>query len=239
MNIVKEVTVLEYDMKEFDVVSDLMVDFPLISKEDNPEVLAAYVVSHFEVSGDIINYSVIPDTMGGAPLRVKWKRKSKKVVEESEPKPKKEKKAKRAPKLVVTEPTLPAIQDEVADLGPVEVLSTRTRGGSSGAASQKKPKDLKKKGKKQIRKLKVSTYTEEEDAAIEASSLVIRKRSEKVAAETSSDPQTVVQTIDAESLQDQRMVVQDEVVIETTKSLTKELGTSVAHLVEKKTVDDA
>lgn len=71
MNIVKEVTVLEYDMKEFDVVSDLMVDFPLISKEDNPEVLAAYVVSHFEVSGDIINYSVIPDTMGGAPLRVK------------------------------------------------------------------------------------------------------------------------------------------------------------------------
>lgn len=85
----------------------------------------------------------------------------------------------------------------------------------------------------------MSTYNEEEDAAIEASSLVTRKRSTKVDVETSSDPQTVVQTIAAESLQDQRMVVQDEVVIETAKSLTKELGTSIAHLVEKKTVDDA
>jgi hypothetical protein len=30
------------------VLSDLIVDFPPISKEDNPEVLTAYVVSHYE-----------------------------------------------------------------------------------------------------------------------------------------------------------------------------------------------
>ncbi|XP_039683825.1 uncharacterized protein [Medicago truncatula] len=68
------------------------------------------------------------------------------------------KKSKKSPKLNFIESTLPEIQEEVADLGPVEVLSTRTRGGSSGAASQPKPK-VHKKGKKQIRKLKMSKYT--------------------------------------------------------------------------------
>jgi len=76
MKIVKKAIILKTDMQESDVVSDLMADLPPISKEDNPEVLVAYVVSHFEGTGDIINYSAIPDTIGGAPLKVKSKRKS-------------------------------------------------------------------------------------------------------------------------------------------------------------------
>jgi len=95
-------------MKESQVVFDLMADLPPISKEDSPEALASYVLSHFEGTGDIINYSAIPNTMRGAPLRFKSKkRKSKKAVseveEEAEIKRKKQKKEKKAPKLVVTE----------------------------------------------------------------------------------------------------------------------------------------
>jgi len=75
------------------IVSDLMVDFRLISKEDNPEALAAFVTDHYEKTGEIINYSSVVDTIGGAPLRIARKRKSKKnasevvKVEASEPKP--------------------------------------------------------------------------------------------------------------------------------------------------------
>ena len=112
MKIVKKAIILKTDMQESDVVSDLMADLPPISKEDNPEVLVAYVVSHFEGTGDIINYSAIPDTIGGAPLKVKSKRKSKKAisedVDESEVKPKK---PKKAPKIKVSE--LADIQEEV------------------------------------------------------------------------------------------------------------------------------
>ena len=196
MNIVKKVIALEDDMKESDVVSNLMIDFP-------PEVLATFVISHFEETRDVINYNLIPPTMTGVPLKVVKKRKSKKVVVESKTKPKKLKKYRKAPKLIVNELALPAIQEEVADLGPVEVLiSTRTRGGSTTTSSQEKPKDQKKRARKQIRQLKVSTYTKEEDVAVEASSLVGKKRSKKVAAETSSDSQTVVQTVAAENLHD-------------------------------------
>jgi len=97
-----------------------------------------------------------------------------------------------------------------------------------------------KTDKKQIRQLKVSTYIEEEDDAIEASPLVTRKSRKKVAAETSSDPQIVVQTVAAESVIDQEVdVVNENTALETAKSITRELGTSSAHLVEKKTTKDA
>jgi len=78
MQIVKKATVLKTDLKESGVLSDLMVDFPLISKEDNPEVLAAYVVPHYESTRDIISYISIPETLGNAPLKIAKKRKSKK-----------------------------------------------------------------------------------------------------------------------------------------------------------------
>ena len=108
MYIVKNVDKLDSNLKESMIVFNLMDDFPPISKEDNPEVLAAYVTSHYEKTGEIINLSLIPDTMVGAPLRIaSKKRKSKKATSEavevrvSEPKPKKQKKAKIVPQLNV------------------------------------------------------------------------------------------------------------------------------------------
>jgi len=99
MSIIKEVDKLESYLKESMIVSDLMADFPPISKEDNPEVLAAYVTTHFEKTGEIINLSSIPDTMAGTPLRIARKRKSTKTASEAvvEPKPKKQKQSKKAP----------------------------------------------------------------------------------------------------------------------------------------------
>jgi hypothetical protein len=73
-----------------------MVDFPPISKEENPVVFAEFMAKHFKETGEIININSILDTIGGAPLRVaSKKRKSKKItleaveVEVYEPKPKK------------------------------------------------------------------------------------------------------------------------------------------------------
>jgi len=172
IQIVEKAIVEENDMKESHIVSDLMEDFPPISKEDNPEVLAAYVVTYFEETRRVIKYSSIPETASGVLLRVaSKKRKPKKAVEgKSEPNPNKDKKEKKAPSLIVTEPALPAIQEEIADLEPIEVLNTRTRGGSSQAiASQRKPK-VQKQSKKQVRRLKLSTYTKEEDIADEPQS---------------------------------------------------------------------
>ena len=79
----------------------MKTDFPPISKQDNPKVHASYMTLHYEQTGEIINYSLIPDTQAGVPLRVAKKRKSKKAtseaVDDAEPKPKKQKKPKIAP----------------------------------------------------------------------------------------------------------------------------------------------
>lgn len=157
-----------------------MVDFPPISKEYNPEVLAAYVLSHYESTRDIIAYNSIPPITDSVPLKIAKKRKSMKdksdVEEEAEVKPKKQKKDKKAPELIVSKPTLPGIQEEVANLGPIEVLEKRTRGGSSEATSQSKPKVQKKKANKKIMQMVVSRYTEEKDAELEASAYKQRQK---------------------------------------------------------------
>ncbi|XP_039682917.1 putative uncharacterized protein DDB_G0271982 [Medicago truncatula] len=73
-----------------------MTDFPLISKEDNPEVLYQFIKAHFQDTGEIISYASIPDKMGGGdPLKVKGKR-SKNVEKDdaSAPKPKRAKTVK-------------------------------------------------------------------------------------------------------------------------------------------------
>ena len=51
-----------------------MIDFPPISKEDNPEVLAEYIAAHAKETSETIQDDDIPDTSDGAPLRVKGKR---------------------------------------------------------------------------------------------------------------------------------------------------------------------
>ena len=57
---------------------------------------------------------------------------------------------------------------------------------------------------------------------------------------TPSDPRTDAQHVAAESLQNQgSQEAQEAFVIEQAKSITRELGTSVAHIVKKKVVEDA
>ena len=139
----------------------------------------------------------------------------------------------------MSEPTLPDIQEEVVDLEVVKVLDKRTRGGSSKAASPPNPK-VQKKAKKNIRQMVVSKYTEEEVAEVEASSLVTRKRIKKVVAETPSNSQTNTKFVAAESLQNQgSQEAQEAVVIVKAKEIAKKLGSSVAHIVKKKDVEDA
>ncbi|RHN51473.1 hypothetical protein MtrunA17_Chr6g0468941 [Medicago truncatula] len=87
MNIIKEFHPHNKDLKESTVQSDLMKDFPLISKEDNPEVLYQFITAHFKETGEIISYASIPGTMGGAPLKIKWKR-TKIIEKEDAPAPK-------------------------------------------------------------------------------------------------------------------------------------------------------
>jgi len=138
MNIVKTVVKLESDMNESMIVSDIMADFPPISKEANPEVLMHFVTRHIQETGEIINLNSIPDTIVGAPLRVVRKRKSKKSASEvvDEPKSKKQKQSKKSPKLnVVVEPSLLTSHEEVVNLEPTKILSKRTRGGASDATS--------------------------------------------------------------------------------------------------------
>jgi len=51
-----------------------MRDFPPISKEDNPEVLAGYIAAHAKESGATTQDEDIPNSSNDAPLRVKGKR---------------------------------------------------------------------------------------------------------------------------------------------------------------------
>ena len=83
---------METDMQESNILSNLMDDFPPISKQDPIDVQAAYVYDHWKTTGEIFKYNDFLDTMYGASLPiVSKKRKSKKkadVEEASEPKPK-------------------------------------------------------------------------------------------------------------------------------------------------------
>jgi ATP-dependent Lon protease len=65
-------------------------------------------------------------------------------------------------------------------------------------------------------------------------------RRKKAATKTSSDPQTDSQSVVAESLQVQEsQQTQEAFIFEQAKSVARELGTSVAHIVKKKTIENA
>jgi len=73
--------------------------------------------------------------------------------------------------------------------------------------------------------------------------LVTRRRSKHVAEknpEMPSDSQTDLQSVVFENLQNQRVKNSQEVVVlEQAKSIARELGTSVAHIMKNKVVEDA
>ena len=67
MKIIRKFSPNEKDLKESSVQLELMRDFPPILKEDNPEVLAGYIVAHAKESGETTQDEDIPDSSDGAP----------------------------------------------------------------------------------------------------------------------------------------------------------------------------
>jgi len=74
MKIIKKFSPNEKDLKESAVQTELMKDFPPISKERNPEVLAELIAAYAKESGGIILDDDTPDIPDEAPLRVRGKR---------------------------------------------------------------------------------------------------------------------------------------------------------------------
>ncbi|KEH17423.1 hypothetical protein MTR_0016s0150 [Medicago truncatula] len=95
MKLTNKLVTSKEDLAVETVQSDLMTNFPSISKEDNPEDLYQFIKAHFELTGTIISVASIPDKIGGAPLKVKGKRSRKSDKDEvAASKPKKAKTAK-------------------------------------------------------------------------------------------------------------------------------------------------
>jgi len=74
MKIIKKSAPSEKDLKESAVQTELMRDFPPISKEDNPEVLVELIAAYAKESGGIILDKDTPNIPDEAPLRVRGKR---------------------------------------------------------------------------------------------------------------------------------------------------------------------
>ena len=167
---------LEIDLKESNVVSNLMEDFPPICMQDPLDVRVNFILKHYETTRETIKIEDVPETMYGGALSVTSKRKRKLTKEEylseaedddeaSEHQKKKAKKAKVAPQVVATGSDRPSIQEEVQDLDPVKVLNKRTRSGKSAETSQPQSAHStipKKKRKIAIKKLKEASLVEED-----------------------------------------------------------------------------
>jgi len=74
MKIIRKFSPNEKDLKESAVQTELMRDFPPISKEENPEVLAELIAAYAKESGGIILDKDTFDIPDEAPLRVRGKR---------------------------------------------------------------------------------------------------------------------------------------------------------------------
>jgi hypothetical protein len=178
----KKVVEATTDLKESKIQSDLMIkDFPPITKHDNPEVIASYVWSHYEKTNEIINHSSIPEMPGGDVLKIATIPRKRKVNQEkseaegvraSEPKPKKQKKLKAA--TTGSEIALSTLQEEVQDLGEIEILDTRTRRGKQAQSSEVPVLKPEHKRRRTVRKLKESQYVLQEAAEIEAQNELVR-----------------------------------------------------------------
>jgi len=74
MKIIKKFSPNEKDLRESVVQTELMKDFPPISKERNPKVLAEQIAAYVKESGGIILDDDTPDVPDEAPLKVRGKR---------------------------------------------------------------------------------------------------------------------------------------------------------------------
>jgi len=67
---------LSTDLKESSVISNLMDDFPPICKQDPLEVRVMFIKEYYELTGQVIKISDIPDEMYGGALPIARNRKS-------------------------------------------------------------------------------------------------------------------------------------------------------------------
>jgi len=233
MHLVKAVIIMDTDLQESNILSNLMDNFPPICKQDPPDVRAHYVNEHWKAVGETIKYSDIPNSMYGGFLPVvSKKRKAKKKTtleadneEASEPQPKKAKeekakKEKSASQVAEVGYVMPTIQEEVEDLELVKIIEQRTRGkkslGSSGSIPVQ-PKISKKK-RTSVRKLRESQYILQEVEDVETIGLVTRElRNKKVA--------------DAAALQ-KAMQIAKETEIPALSILREDAGVSAQKVIE-------
>jgi len=179
MQLVKNFTPRELDISESLVVSDLMANFPPISKKDSLAVQMALLSDHFTQTGEVIGLDEVPEEMYGGKLPVEKGRKGKRKEKASE-------------KLKSGASELPTIQEEIQDLNPEAIVEKKTRSGKTGASESRIAHEhtlVKKKRAPKLRKLKESAYvTDEVEDEVAATELVIREVSKK-------------KVVDAEALQ--------------------------------------
>jgi len=164
-----------------------MDDFPPICKQDPLEVRVMYMKEYFEMTGQTIKISDIPDEMYGGPLPIAKSRRSKKrnMTEAEYVEDATEKDAKKAKKSKATasqekpvDPEVLTIQQEAQELNTFEVLTKRIRSKKQVDTAQSS-----KKRKMAIRKLRQASLAAEDELEEEATSLVTRKVLKKKALE--------------------------------------------------------
>ena len=74
MKMINEVQKVETYLTKSMILYDIMEDFPPISKEDHPRVIAEYASWYFKETGRVIDIDNLPDTLGGPPLRIASKK---------------------------------------------------------------------------------------------------------------------------------------------------------------------
>jgi len=228
---------LETYLKESNVVSNLIEDFPPICMQDPLDVRVNFILKHYETTGETIRMEDVPEIMYGGALPGSSKKKRKLTKEEylsededdkeaSEPQKKRAKKIKAAPQAEATGSDVLSIQQKVPDLDPVKVLNKRTRGGKSAETSQPQPAQSipKKKRKHHARKMKESSSVIEEEEQIEvATNLVTREVRRKKATEeaTLQKAREIAQEIGvpAEQLLKESTIEAAQMGIELTKEL--------------------
>jgi len=128
--------VLSTDLKESSVISNLMDDFPPICKQDPLEVRVMYMKEYFEMTGQTIKISDIPDEMYGGALPIAKSRRSKKremtEAEYFEDAPEQDAKKAKVSKATASQPNPMAsdvlsFQQEAQELDVSEALDKENR----------------------------------------------------------------------------------------------------------------
>jgi len=255
MHLVKAVIRMDTDLKESNILSNLMDNFHPICKQAPPDIRAHYVYEHWKATGETIKYSDIPDTVygGSLPVASKNRKAKKKATSEAddeeafEPKKKKAKKAKDSPQEQLVGSEVPTIQDEVQDLEPAKILNQRTRSGKTIGFSQSlppQPSIAEKKRKQNFRKLKVSTYVTEEDEEIEAAYNLVRREVKRKKAANAAALQKALEIakdieVPAEALLKESTVEATHKVIEQTEDLQQlVMASDLLNVVEETQTED-